>query len=111
MGLFSLNSMDATDMSRLAGYCALMMVLCQHYEGYWPGSERFEYMREWLKKAKHRAPIYTRRELGEVAETVARRYHEEHPEELARLIESKDEALSQQLMDACRAEMDARGIS
>lgn len=109
MGL--LNSLDATDKSRLAGYCALMMVLSHHYEGYWPDDERYRYMREWLKKSRHRTTMRTQIRLADIADEVARTFYCERGEELQQLIEAQDERLSEQLMEACREEMEERGVT
>lgn len=109
MGL--LNSLDPQDMSRLAGYCALMMVLCHYYEGYWPDDDRYRFMKHWLKEAKHRTTTRTQTRLAAVADEVARTFYKERREELQELIESKDERLSERLMEACRREMDERGIT
>lgn len=109
MGLF--NSLDPTDMSRLAGYCALMMVLCHHYEDYWPDADRYRYMRHWLKEAGHRTTMRTQTRLAGVADEVARTFYKERRDELTELIERQDEQLSERLMEACREEMESRGIA
>lgn len=112
MALFTRNTMDPTDMSRLAGYCALMILLSKHYEDYWPVSrDHRRYIRHWLRKSRHRAPLATLTALAAIADTVAQRFLDERPEEVASLIESKDETLSEHLMGACREEIDSQGLS
>lgn len=111
MGLFTRNTMDAEDLSRVAGYCALRMLLRHHQDGVWVDDDRYRYVHDWLKKAKHRAPTMLIGHLVRIADTVARRYQEERPDEVAHWIETEDTVISEHLMRDCREELDEEGIT